>query len=91
MEGFSPNVYKDMGGLETLGYGLTGKEIKNLNNITEEKGIQLLTHYVNNKYFNEVLRIVKSKGVNNPLQREIDAFSSFAYNIGVGLLNDQLC
>ena len=87
MEGFSPTIYKDVGGVETLGYGLTGNEIKNLNNITEEKGTQLLTHYVNNNYFNEVLRIVKSKGVNNPLQREIDAFTSFAYNEGVGSFN----
>ena len=83
MEGFSPTVYKDVVGVKTLGYGLTGNEILDLNNISEEKGTQLLVQYVNNNYFNPVLKIVKSRGVNHLLQREMDAFTSFAYNLGV--------
>ena len=83
-EGYAPSIYKDVVGVRTIGYGLTGQEIEGLNEITEEKATQLLAKYVNEKYFCEVLKIVQSKGVKNPLQREIDAFTSFAYNLGVG-------
>ena len=31
MEGFAPSIYKDVVGIRTLGYGLTGKEIERLN------------------------------------------------------------
>ena len=84
MEGFAPSVYKDVVGVKTLGYGLTGKEIEGLNNITEEKATELLAKYINENYFSPVLSILKMKGINNPLQREVDAFASFAYNLGVG-------
>ena len=84
MEGFAPSVYNDVVGVRTLGYGLTGKEIEGLNEITEEKATNLLTKYVNDNYFSPVLSILKAKGINNPLQREVDAFASFAYNLGVG-------
>ena len=84
MEGFAPSIYKDVVGVRTIGYGLTGNEIENYNNITEEKATQLLTKYINDSYYSKVLNIVKSKGVQHPLQREIDAFACFAYNLGVG-------
>ena len=84
MEGFAPSVYNDVVGVRTLGYGLTGKEIEGLNEITEEKATKLLTKYVNDNYFSPVLSKLKAKGINNPLQREVDAFASFAYNLGVG-------
>jgi len=84
MEGFAPSVYNDVVGVKTLGYGLTGKEIEGLNDITEEKATKLLAKYVNENYFSPVLSILKTKGINNPLQREVDAFASFAYNLGVG-------
>ena len=84
MEGFAPSVYNDVVGVRTLGYGLTGKEIEGLNDITEEKATKLLTKYINDNYFSPVLSILKAKGINNPLQREVDAFASFAYNLGVG-------
>ena len=84
MEGFAPSIYKDVVGVKTIGYGLTGKGIEGLNDISEEKATQLLTKYVNDNYFSKVLSIIKSKGVNNFLQREVDAFACFAYNLGVG-------
>ena len=83
MEGYSPSVYKDAVNVKTLGYGLTGKEIEGLNNISEETVTKLLTKYINDNYFSKVLSIIKSKGVQKPLQREVDAFTSFAYNLGV--------
>jgi GH24 family phage-related lysozyme (muramidase) len=83
MEGYSPSVYNDAVNVKTLGYGLTGKEIEGLNNISEETATKLLTKYINDNYFSKVLSIIKSKGVEKPLQREIDAFASFAYNLGV--------
>ena len=84
MEGFAPSIYKDVVGIRTIGYGLTGKEIEGLNDISEEKATQLLTSHINNNYFSKVLSIIKSKGVNNYLQREVDAFACFAYNLGIG-------
>jgi len=84
MEGFAPSIYKDVVGVRTIGYGLTGKEIEGLNDISEEKATQLLTKYINDNYFSKVLSIIKSKGVSNYLQREVDAFACFAYNLGVG-------
>ena len=83
MEGYSPSVYNDAVNVKTLGYGLTGKEIEGLNNISEETATKLLTKYINDNYFSKVLSIIKSKGVEKPLQREVDAFASFAYNLGV--------
>lgn len=88
MEGFAPSIYKDVVGIKTIGYGLTGNEIENYNNITEEKATKLLTKHINDSYFSQVLNIVKSKGVQHPLQREIDAFACFAYNLGVKSFRD---
>lgn len=82
-EGFAPNLYSDVVNVKTIGYGLTGKEIQGLNNISEKDATQLLTKYINNDYYIPVLNYIKSKGVKNPLQREVDAFTSFAYNLGV--------
>jgi len=84
MEGFAPSIYKDVVGVKSIGYGLTGKEIEGLNDISEEKATQLLTKYVNDKYFSKVLSIIKSKRVSKFLQREVDVFDWFAYNLGIG-------
>ena len=62
MEGYSPSVYNDAVNVKTLGYGLTGKEIEGLNNISEETATKLLTKYINDNYFSKVLSIIKSKG-----------------------------
>ncbi len=64
---------------------MTGDEIKNLGDqISEAYATDLLFKHINDYYYKEVLRIVVKRGVRNPLQREIDAFTSFAYNEGVG-------
>lgn len=82
-EGYAPSKYICPAGKETIGYGLTGVEIVGLKQLSEEEATKLLTKHINNDYFIPVLNFVKSKGINNPLQREIDAFSCFAYNLGI--------
>lgn len=84
IEGFGPNYYYDSVGVKTLGYGMTGGELNGISvPISEASATHYLTKFFNRDYYEQVLRIVKSKGVNNPKQREIDAFASFAYNLGV--------
>jgi len=82
-EGFAPNKYKCPAKKETLGYGMTGEFIANMNTLNEEEATKFLTQKINKYFFNPVYKEIKSKGVNNPLQREVDAFTSFAYNVGV--------
>lgn len=81
-EGFSATVYLDMVGVPTLGYGMTGKEIKGLKKVTEEQATEMLTKLVNENYahplkLNLDLRRVKLN------QHEFDALVSMAYNVGV--------
>ncbi|MBS6006877.1 MAG: C40 family peptidase [Clostridium baratii] len=84
IEGFGPNYYYDSVGVKTLGYGMTGKELNGVSvPMSETSATHHLTENFNRDYYAPVLRIVKGKGVRNPKQREIDAFASFAYNLGV--------
>ena len=85
-EGYAPSMYYDVVNVKTIGYGLTGRYLNGLNNISEEEATHLLANHINNDYYIPVLKFIKSKGVNNPLQREMDAFTSFAYNLGVEAL-----
>lgn len=85
IEGFAPNIYKDSVGVTTLGYGMTGSELNGVSTpMSEESATKHLANNLNNSYYSKVLSILKSKGVTNFKQREVDAFTSFAYNLGVG-------
>lgn len=89
IEGFAPNYYYDEVGVKTLGYGMTGKELNGVSvPLSETSATHYLTNNFNRDYYEPVLRIVKSRGVSNPKQREIDAFASFAYNLGVGAFSE---
>lgn len=92
IEGYAPYHYYDSVGVKTLGYGMTGKELNGVSvPLSETSATHYLVNNFNRDYYIPVLNIVKSKGVSNPLQREIDAFASFAYNCGVeGFRNSQL-
>lgn len=92
IEGYAPYHYYDSVGVKTLGYGITGKELNGVSvPLSETSATHYLVNNFNRDYYIPVLNIVKSKGVSNPLQREIDAFASFAYNCGVeGFRNSQL-
>ncbi|NGU31012.1 lysozyme [Clostridium perfringens] len=71
---------------------MTGSELNDVYTpLNETNATIYLTRNFNKKYYNQVLYIVKSRGVSEPLQREIDAFASFAYNCGVeGFSSSQL-
>ncbi|MGU8944314.1 phage tail spike protein [Clostridium perfringens] len=92
IEGYAPYHYYDSVGVKTLGYGMTGKELNGVSvPLSETSATHYLVNNFNRDYYIPVLNIVKSKGVSNSLQREIDAFASFAYNCGVeGFRNSQL-
>lgn len=92
IEGYAPYHYYDSVGVNTLGYGMTGNELNGVSvPLSETSATHYLVNNFNRDYYIPVLNIVKSKGVSNPLQREIDAFASFAYNCGVeGFRNSQL-
>ncbi|WP_242982906.1 glycoside hydrolase family protein [Clostridium perfringens] len=92
IEGYAPYHYYDSVGVKTLGYGMTGNELNGVSvPLSETSATHYLVNNFNRDYYIPVLNIVKSKGVSNPIQREIDAFASFAYNCGVeGFRNSQL-
>ena len=76
-EGYRSSAYKDVGGVPTIGYGET-KGVKMGDKTTPERAlVQLL------KSANAHAESIK-KCIKVPLhQREFDAYTSFAYNVGV--------
>lgn len=77
-EGCSLKVYKDVAGIETIGYGhviLPGEDFSK--GITQEKALELFRQDIN-----EAIKGVKSY-VKVPLsQHEFDALVSFTFNVG---------
>jgi GH24 family phage-related lysozyme (muramidase) len=89
-EGFYSTPYKDLAGVKTLGYGMTGREIQGLNYVTEPQARQMLENILNNNYAAPIKANLDSKGITLN-QNQFDALVSFAYNIGVnGLMNSAL-
>lgn len=89
-EGFSPTVYLDSVGVPTLGYGMTGVEIKGLTRVTEPQASDMLAKLLNVKYAPPISNDLNIRKVVLK-QNEFDALVSMAYNIGVyGLLNSTL-
>jgi len=89
-EGFYPNVYHDIVGVRTLGYGMTGKEIEGLKAVTEEQASKMLEDLLNNKYALPIKNSLDARRFTLK-QNEFDALVSMAYNIGVnGLLGSTL-
>lgn len=89
-EGFSPTVYNDMVGVPTLGYGMTGSEIKGLTSVTEAKATEMLIELVNRKYAKPIVDDLASRNVALN-QYQLDALVSMAYNVGIhGLLSSTL-
>lgn len=84
-EGFKPEPYYDNVGVLTLGYGMTGDEIKGIKEVTKEEATQMLNDLINNKYAPIVKADLDLKGV-ELLQNEFDALISFAYNCGTAAL-----
>ncbi|MDK0708122.1 phage tail spike protein [Clostridium perfringens] len=92
IEGYAPYHYYDSVGVKTLGYGMTGSELSGVSvPLSETSATHYLVNNFNRLYYVPVLNILKAKGVTNMLQREVDAFASFAYNCGVdGFKGSQL-
>lgn len=89
-EGFYSTVYKDMVGVPTLGYGMTGKEITGLTSVTEVQASKMLEELLNNNYAAPIKKNLESRKFELK-QNEFDALVSMAYNIGVaGLLGSTL-
>lgn len=82
-EGYSPIPYKDVAGLNTIGYGHLIKKGELFSRVTAEQAEELLLKDL----------ATAEKGVNTLIivkltQNQYDALVSFTYNVGVGALRD---
>nr|DAG88332.1 MAG TPA: Lysozyme [Crassvirales sp.] len=83
-EGYMPRVYRDTGGVETIGYGETDK---NFINRYRTSGIsrQAADAQLRNRaqwFYDGVAK--RTKGWDKLNQQQRDALTSYAYNIGLG-------
>lgn len=85
MEGFSPNVYKDSGGVATVGYGSTSKPDLAKAPVSEAEATQMLVNEMDSKA-KAVDSLVQRNGLYNLNQGQFDALTDFAYNAGQGNL-----
>lgn len=83
-EGFMPRIYKDSGGVETIGYGETDRDF-----INRYRGRQIsraeATQQLRNRaqwFYDQVAN--KTVGWDKLNQDQRDVLTSYAYNIGVG-------
>lgn len=78
-EGFVDHTYTDAVGVKTIGYGHTGKDVKSGQKITKDAAKALLESDAN-KHWSQISQYIKV-----PIsQSEAEAYTSFAYNVGVG-------
>lgn len=77
-EAFEPNIYRDVVGLETIGYGHLVKRGESFGTLTEAEACDLLA--------DDLLRfeLAVSSVEASLSQSEFDACVSLAFNIGVG-------
>ena len=89
-EGFSSKPYYDEVGVLTLGYGMTGDEIKGLSSVTEEQASSMLEDWLNKKYASVLKSDLDNRGI-TLTQNQFDALTSMAYNVGTsGVLGSTL-
>lgn len=79
-EGFRANAYKCPAGIWTIGYGET-KGVKPGDVISEPEAARRLKLRLD-EFAKDVLSLLKI----NPTQSQLDALTSFAYNLGIGAL-----
>ena len=78
-EGFVDHTYNDAVGVKTIGYGHTGSDVKANQKVTRTEARALLVKDAD-AHWKAIRQYIKV-----PLyQYEADAFTSLAYNIGVG-------
>jgi lysozyme len=81
-EGFVDHVYRDVVGVETIAYGETRPDIirkYRVRKISQHEGLQLLKQRLDNDYYPHVKSLPVYKHLN---QHQVDALTSFAYNVG---------
>lgn len=77
-EGFVDHTYDDAAGIKTIGYGHTGTDVKAGQTITRQDAQELLVKDAQ-KHWDGIKKYIKV-----PIsQGEADAYTSFAYNVGV--------
>lgn len=83
-EGFMPRIYKDSGGVETIGYGETDRDFINKyrgRQISRAEAAQQLRNRAQ-WFYDQVAN--KTVGWDKLNQDQRDVLTSYAYNIGVG-------
>lgn len=83
-EGLRVNAYRCPSGVWTIGYGHTGKDVRQGQTITAEKAEELLRADVA-VFEAELNRMASAAGV-ALRQNQFDALVSFAFNVGIGNL-----
>jgi lysozyme len=87
-EGFSPSVYDDGLGFETIGYGFRFPQEYGKPTITRKEAFALLRVKLDGSYGNAVRKASKVAGW--PLsQNQFDALVSFTYNLGPGWVGNE--
>lgn len=85
-EGFSSSSYRCPAGVWTIGYGTTrinGRAVIPGMKITEDRASELLMEDIES-HFQSAVKLIDSEKLNLLNQNQIDALSSFVYNVGVG-------
>lgn len=89
-EGYGPYLYNDSGGVPTIGYGITGSEPTEFNQLkanqpcSEELCAKVGWDVLIRKYGKPIVNGVKKLGCNQ--QRQFDALLDLAYNGGTDLI-----
>ena len=78
-EGLRLNAYQDSGGVWTIGYGHTGKDVKRGMTITQEQANDLLKKDV--QWAVDCVNKAVTQAVN---QNQFDAMVDFTFNVGCG-------
>jgi lysozyme len=78
-EGLRLNAYQDSGGVWTIGYGHTGKDVKRGMTITQEQADELLKKDV--QWAVDCVNKAVTQAVN---QNQFDAMVDFTFNVGCG-------
>ncbi len=87
-EGFAPNLYNDSGGVATIGYGITGSEPTQFNQLkanqpcSEELCAKTAWQVLPKNYGVPIVEVVKSYGITK--QQQFDALVDLSYNAGTG-------
>ena len=80
-ERFVSHVYRDSGGVETIGYGFTDPEIVKRGKLTEQEASNLLEKDIENRR-QQLSQQIKTWDKLN--QNQQDALISYGFNVGVG-------